>query len=86
MLLYSRRKPVRIIIGDQSSASLVGTYMSAVAKFLERPNIDLLKPFVGKSVTDIGGKKHSFETDPNWLYRLSSAGGESFTAVYRIII
>jgi hypothetical protein len=86
MLIYSRRKPVRIVVGNQSSASLVGRYMSVVGKFLTQPEIESLQPFVGKSVTDISGKKHPFETDPNWLYRLGSSGDESFEAVYRIII
>jgi len=86
MLIYSRQKPIRIIVVDKDSASLVGRYMSAVGEFLGHPDIELLQPFVGKSVTDILGKRHPFEVDENWLYRLSSAGGESFESVYRIII
>jgi len=86
MPIYSRRKSIRITVGDFESASLVGRYMSAVGEFLVNPDLRLLQEFVGKSVTDISGKKHPFETDPNWLYRLASSGGESFEAVYRIII
>jgi hypothetical protein len=86
MLIYSRRKALPIIVGDQASASLAGRFMSAVGKFLGQPNIDLLRPFVGKSVTDITGKEHPLETDPNALYRLASAGGESFESVYRIVV
>ena len=86
MLIYSRQKPVRIIVADQESASLVGRYMSAVGKFLGEPDIELLRPFIGESVADILRKKYPFETNPNWLYRLSSAGGESFESVYRIVI
>jgi len=86
MLIYSQHKPIRIVVGDQKSASLVGRYMSAVGRFLGEPDIELLRPFVGTTVTDITGKTHRFETDANWLYRLSSAGGESFESVYRIVI
>ena len=86
MLIYSRRREVPIVVGDAASASLVGRYMSAVGKFLGQNDRDLLLPFVGQSVVDIAGKRHPFETDPNWLYRLASAGGESFEVVYRIVI
>jgi hypothetical protein len=86
MLIYSRRKALPITVGDYASASLVGRYMSAVAYFLGHPDRGLLQPFVGQSVTDISGKQHPFETDPNWLYRLVSAGGESFESVYRIVL
>jgi hypothetical protein len=37
-------------------------------------------------VVDTSGKRHPFETDPNWLYQLESAGGENFHDVYRIVL
>jgi hypothetical protein len=86
MLIYSRRHAVQITVGDQASASLVGRYMAAVGKFLDSNDRDSLTPFVGQSVTDISGKSYPFETNPNALYRLTSAGGESFEAVYRIVV
>jgi hypothetical protein len=43
--------------------------MAALGRFFEQSDIDLLKLFVGKSVTDIAGKKHPFETDLNWIRR-----------------
>jgi hypothetical protein len=85
MLIYSRRRAVPVILGDQASATIAGRYMSAVGEFLSYQDISLLQPFAGQSVTDVRRKKHPFETDPNWLYRLASSG-ESFEAVYRIIV
>jgi hypothetical protein len=86
MPLYSRGRQIVVTVGDLESASLIGRYMAAVGKFLKSNDRTLLQPFVGKSVTDISGKTHPIETNPNTLYRLASAGGESFESVYRIVI
>jgi hypothetical protein len=84
--LYSRGREIRIVVGDRDAASSVGSYMSAVGQFLETNNRALLMPFAGQSVTDISGKAHTFETNPNALYRLATAGGDSFEQIYRIVV
>src|SRR5262249_7899550 len=86
MLLYSRGSESAITVGDFQSASRVGAYMSAVAKFTNTNERNWLVPFDGQSVTDISGKHHPFETNPNTLYRLTTAGGEIFEQVYRIVV
>lgn len=86
MPMYSRGREILITVGDQASASLIGRYMSAVARFLARGNRELLQTFVGQFVTDIGGKRHDFEINPNTLHRLSSAGGDVFEQLYRIVL
>ena len=86
VLIYSRGEAVKIVVGDQASASLVGRYMSAVGKFLSERDYNLIKPFIGQSVVDTSGKRHPFETDPNRLHQLDSAGGENFHDVYRIVL
>jgi len=86
MPLYSRGREIAIIVGDFDTASLVGRYMSAVGQFLTVNNRALLMPFAGQSATDVRGKTHPFEVNPNALYRLASAGGDSFEQVYRIIV
>jgi hypothetical protein len=68
------------------SASLIGRYMSAVAQFLKTNDPKFLADFRGRSVKDVTGKIHEFETNPNVLYRLSSAGNEPFEDIYRIVI
>ena len=67
-------------------ASLNGSYLAAVRQFLSIRKIEFLTPFVGLSVIDAKGKSHPFETDPNVLLRLASAGSEVFHDVYRLIL
>jgi hypothetical protein len=86
MPLYSRGREIAIVVGDFDTASLIGRYMSAVGQFLTSNNRALLMPFAGQSATDVKGKAHPFEVNPNALYRLASAGGDSFEQVYRIIV
>ena len=85
MLIYSNGEAKPIVLGTFRHASKAGRYMSAVRKFLQRNNPAALKPFIGKSVTDINGKAHVFETDPNTLYRLDASGTQSFEEIYRYI-
>ena len=68
------------------NASLIGRYNSAVGQFLRTNNPDVLAEFGGRAVKDINGKTHPFETNPNTLYRLSSAGTEPFEEIYRIVL
>jgi hypothetical protein len=86
MPIYSRGRQIVVTVGDFPSASLIGRYMSTVGHFRRTNDVKLLQPFVGQSVADISGKKHPFETNPNTLYRLASAGGETFEQVYRIVV
>jgi hypothetical protein len=86
MPLYSRRRQIEITVGDLETASLVGRYMSAVGQFLTTNNRALLMPFTGQSAADVKGKTHPFETNPNSIYRLATAGGDVFEQVYRIIV
>jgi hypothetical protein len=86
MPIYSRGRQIVVTVGDFPSASLIGRHMSAVGKFLKSNDQKLLQPFVGQSVTDISGKSYPLETNPNTLYRLGSAGGETFEQVYRIVV
>jgi hypothetical protein len=84
--VFSNGKSLTITVGDFQSASMVGRFMSAVGHFLETNNRSVLTPFAGQSVADIDGRKHPFETRPNVLYRLSSAGEHTFEQIYRIVI
>lgn len=86
MLIFSGGRQVVVTVGDFQTASLVGQYMSAVARFLVSNDMSLLTPFADQSVTDVSGKTHKYEVNPNSLYRLTSAGGDSFESVYRIVI
>jgi len=68
------------------AASLIGRHMAAVGQFLKTNDPKYLAEFKGRSVKDVKGSIFQFETDPNVLYRLSSAGNEPFEEIYRIVI
>jgi hypothetical protein len=86
MPMYSQGRQIAVTVGDLSSASLIGRYMSAVGNLVKSNDRKWLEPFIGQSVTNISGKAYPFETNPNALYRLASAGGETFEQVYRIVV
>lgn len=75
----------RMLVGFEA-ASANGQHLAAVRQFLASGKVELLAPFVGRSVTDAKGRLHPFETDPNTLYRLAAAGSEVFHDVYRLIV
>jgi DNA-binding phage protein len=85
MPVFTNGKIVAATVKSRS-ASLIGRYMSAVAQFLKTNDSKFLTEFRGRSVRDMSGKIHEFETNPNVLYRLSSAGNEPFEDIYRIVI
>lgn len=86
LLIFSGGHEHVITVSNFKAASLVGKYMSAVGSFLRSNDKAYLKPFIGKSVTDIDRNSYVFETRPNFLYRLSHAGGSSFEQMYRIVV
>jgi hypothetical protein len=86
MLLYAEREAKTVIPADAKNRSAVGKFMSAVRVFLRSNDPTGLAPFAGKSVRDISGKQHRFETDPNELYRLASIGTETFEDIYKYIV
>jgi hypothetical protein len=67
---------------DASSWAM--SHRAAVTNFLADPDPALLLPFEGRSIKDISGRRHLFETRPNVLYRLSSSGTESYEEIYRL--
>jgi hypothetical protein len=85
MPIFSGGRQLAITVNSRA-ASLIGRYMATVGQFLKTNNPKFLAEFTGRDVKDAHGKIHQFETDPNTLYRLSSAGGEPFEEMYRIVI
>ncbi len=85
MKMFSRGEIEHVTV-DPDEARLIGAYHSAVGRFLETNDPAALTMFAGHSVTDVKGKTHPFETDPNTLYQLSETGGDSFEDVYRIVV
>jgi hypothetical protein len=86
MLIFSDGEARTVIVADLETASVIGRYLSAVGEFLNSNDPIHLGPFEGAFVSDVRGRDHYFETRPNVLYRLSSAGAETFEQVYRIVV
>lgn len=85
MPIFTDSKQLAITVHGRA-ASQIGRYMSAVGEFLRKNNPSILNEFVKRGVKDTRGRFYVFETNPNVLYRLSSAGGEPFEEIYRIVI
>jgi hypothetical protein len=75
-------KTVTLIPREASRAAL---YMHAVRRFLPSGDASILAHYAGEGVTDVHGRFHPFEVDPNRLYELDSAGELSFPEFYRIV-
>jgi len=86
VLIFTEGREKQITVGDFSQASLVGKYMSAVGWFQRTNAIRRLRPYIGKSVTDIDGNEYPLETRPNTLHRLLHSGVSSFEQIYRIVV
>ena len=68
-----------------AEATRASDYMRAVNRFLFTGRRKVLRPFEDAGVTDIKGRLHPFETDPDALYELDAAGELSFPELYKII-
>lgn len=80
--LYSNRQSIRVRVDDENATRL-GTYMAAVGKFLGSGHLHVLEPHISQGVTDVRGKYHPFETDPEALYELRAKGRPQFHQIYR---
>jgi hypothetical protein len=81
--LYSNEESIRVLV-DDANAILLGEFMAGVRKFLRTNRIEHLAPFLGGGVTDIQGRFHPFETDPEELYRLDAKGRAVFHQIYQL--
>ena len=75
-----------ITVPNFKAASDVGKHWSAIGSFVRTADAAFLRPFVGKTVTDINGKSYVLETRPNVILRHAHAGGSSFEQTYRIVV
>lgn len=85
MLTYSRGRLLKLKL-DEPNASLAGTYWNAVGHFVETNDAAVIAPFVGKSVTDLKGRRHPLETRLNVLHELRTASSGTFEQVYRLTV
>jgi len=73
-----------IVVANFEEASRVGHYFNDVGDFLRSNELELLTPYSGQGVRLKNGRFIPFETDPNALHRLASAGLPAFHEVYAI--
>lgn len=72
---------------DKANASIVGAYMNAVYRTMERKPSNLAD-FVGKTITDVGGTEYVLDTnkgDFTFLSLAATLDGNTFEAKYRIV-
>ncbi|MCD6476974.1 MAG: hypothetical protein J7K26_02285 [Candidatus Aenigmarchaeota archaeon] len=86
MIINSRGKTISIIVTNSKDASLIGRYHNAVKEFLKTGDVKLLKPFKGKVIIDVYGKKHKLETNPDKLFDIAEAReDEEFYTIYGVL-
>ena len=64
-----------------SEASQASSYMHAVRQFLPTGDASILAPYAGEGVTDVHGRFHPFEVDPNRLYRARQHRRAEFSGI-----
>lgn len=93
VLTDARPRRVPVIVGERqrairvpgfSPASDVGKYHNAIGRFIREGDIDLLRPFENKGVTDVNGRFFPFQTDPNALFRYALRDEPAFHEIYSI--
>ncbi len=70
MTIYEKGMRKTIVLVSSIDASLIGTYLNAVKKFLATGDKQVLKPFRKKQVKDSKGKNHILETRPEKLFEI----------------
>lgn len=85
VLIYADGRELAVVVSVRM-ASLVGKYMAGVRWFVQTNDLHHIEPFVGRSITDMSGKRYPLETRPNALHRLAHTGASSFEQIYRIVI
>ena len=74
-----------VTVRGYEQARLVGEHHNAAGNFVRTNDIQLIKPFDGRSVQAVKGKQHLLETDPNALHRIAAMDTPPFHEIYEII-
>ena len=74
-----------LTIGGFAQAQLVGEHHHAAGQFVRTNDIELLKPFEGRSVRTTAGVEYQLETDPNELHRIAGMDMPVFHEIYDIV-
>jgi hypothetical protein len=82
-VVMATRGKMRSVTVSHDAASDISRHWIAINHFLETNSPTHLAAFVGKGLRDSKGVFHPFETRPNVLRKLDSAGELSFIDIYR---
>ena len=74
----------RVIVSGYENANLAGQHYNAAGVFVRSNNVNVLKPFRGRSVTASNGGRYLLETDPNALHRIAAVDTPPFHEIYEI--
>jgi hypothetical protein len=84
-VLVTTKGTMRVVfVAGYEPARLVGEHHHAASAFVRTNDLELLKPFEGKSVRSIDGKSYPLETDPNALHRIAAMDTPPFHEIYEI--
>lgn len=83
--LRSEGRLKTIIVKGAKTASGAGRAWDLQGRATAQHDMELLAALEGDGLTDVQGRFHPFETDPNTLYRLADADGDAFRELYKII-
>jgi hypothetical protein len=82
-VVMATRGKLHDVTVTHDAASDIGRHWVAINKFLETNDPSHLEPFVGLGLRDTHKRFWPFETRPNVLRKLDSAGELSFVELYR---
>jgi hypothetical protein len=82
-VVMATRAKMRPVTVSHDAASDISRHWIAINEFIDTNDPSYLAAFVGKGLRDSGGAFHPFETRPNVLRKLDSAGELSFIDIYR---
>jgi hypothetical protein len=81
-VVMATRSKMRTVTVSHDASSDISRHWIAINLFLETNDPSHLAAFVGKGLRDSSGAFHPFETRPNVLRKLDSAGELSFVDIY----
>ena len=73
-----------LTVRGYEEARLVGEHHHAAGEFVRSNAIELIKPFEGRTVQTVSGRKYPLETDPNALHRIAAIDTPPFHEIYDI--
>jgi hypothetical protein len=82
--VITRGRVLPLPVPGYEQARLVGEHTHAVGAFLSTNDVTLLKPFEGRIVQAVNGRRYVLETDPNTLHRIAAMDSPPFHEIYEI--